>query len=447
MNAIRKIRVEDVIAFSAIAMIAFHLYWQYWFVDLMGVWVVNPLLPIAILGILALIYIRSTGSWPEFDVALPATWAFLGLYLLFASASSLVNETDFRQVINWLVYAWSPAAVFLTIHGLKNLRDDDQINRCVKFLFLVMVLLSIYGLYALNFQRYPILKPILYWGEHGVVFETRGSDPLRYSLPGMSSTHYAPMLLPLILLGVHWAHESERVAKYVFLAATGFLAYCLFGTIARAAIIPLLVGLAYLTWVRCIPRWSGALVGCSVIGLCFLHPAIAMRLTALTPALDYPERQMLAHIVRDPESATQIVGSTPTTQGHLVIAAHTLGIAARRPILGVGMGRLGDLQNSTLAEYGGKSHNNFLSIAAGFGFPALLFYSLFLISLAVYLNRAIDRMPDSEARRLGQTWLAILISYGLYLNGEPAEFHFVWLWLALIAVWIRNHKDAHASVV
>jgi len=106
------------------------------------------------------------------------------------------------------------------------------------------------------------------------------------------------------------------------------------------------------------------------------------------------------------------------------------------------MGHLTEIQNSTLAGYGGKTHNNFLAIAAGFGFPALLFYILFIVSLGVYLKRVIGTAEvDSEPWRLGHTWTAILISYALYLNGAPAEFHFVWLWFALIAVWLRNRQD------
>src|ERR1700674_4824153 len=130
MTAIRKLTLIDFVALSGIAMIAFHIYRQYWFVSLVGTWVVNQLLPIAILGIVALVFIWREHRWPTLRVALPAMWIFLGLYLLCASVSSLVNEPNSRQVINWLVYAWSPAAAFLSIHGLKNPRDNEKVRLC-----------------------------------------------------------------------------------------------------------------------------------------------------------------------------------------------------------------------------------------------------------------------------------------------------------------------------
>jgi O-antigen ligase len=450
MLTIRKLRVEGVVAFVAIAMIAFHIYWQYWFVDLMGVWVVNPLLPIAILTIVALTNIWRDGRWPAFRVGLPAMWAFLALYLLCASISTLVNETDLRPIINWLVYAWSPPAVLLSIYGLKNLRDDNKVNLCAAFLCLVMVVLSIYAYYSLNSLPYRIEKPILKWGENNVVFDTRPWVG-RFTIPGLNSTHYAPMLLPLIFLGLYWVHQTTRVARYVFLGATGLLAYCLFAAQTRAALVPLIVGLIYLVSVRWF-RWrTVALSGCAIVGLFFVQPIVGSRLMKLTLAVEDPIRQVLVAIVREPESATRLASGSPSELDHLVIegelehpvlAAHALGLAARHPILGLGMGHLVELQNSTLARYGGKTHNNFLAIAAGFGFPALLFYILFIISLGVYLRRVITTATvDSETWRLGHTWMAILISYALYENAAPADFHFVWLWLALIAVWVRNRQD------
>ena len=111
-------------------------------------------------------------------------------------------------------------------------------------------------------------------------------------------------------------------------------------------------------------------------------------------------------------------------------------------MLGLGMGHFADIQNSTLVQYGGKTHNNYASIVGGFGFPALLFYILFILSLALYIRRAIKRVEvDSVPWRLGHIWMAILVSYAVYLNGAPAEFHFVWVWFALIAISLRNQYD------
>ena len=77
----------------------------------------------------------------------------------------------------------------------------------------------------------------------------------------------------------------------------------------------------------------------------------------------------------------------------------------------------------------------------------MIFYLSFILSLAVYTRRIISRSKiDSELWRSAHTWMAILIAYALYLNGAPAEFHFIWLWFALAAVWLRNLQFSQQCV-
>ena len=442
MVTIPRPKIPDLVAFSALAMIAFQIYWQYWFVNLMGAWVVNPLLPLAMLAILSLVFMWREHRYPNLRIALTGSWAFLALYLAWSTLSILVHEPDTQGVIHWLVDVWSAAAVFLLVHGLQNFRDPATVARSLKFLFCVGVLLSAYALFA-SYIHSPgsTVPPVLEWGDRDIRFFT--GDRIRLTLPGLGSTHFAPMLLPLIFLGVYWVHQTTRAARYAFLIATGILAYCLFATGTRAALIPLIFGLIYLVLVRCIRGRAVAFAGCAIAALFLLNPGIGQRFTTLMPAFTDAGPRILWNIVKEPESAAKIDNSF-LWQDHLVLSAQALGLASAQPILGLGMSRLIEVQSSTLnILYGGKSHNNYLSIAAGYGFPALLCYVLFIGSLAFYLRRAIGRLKvDSDLWRLGHTWVAILISYALYLNGAPAEFHFPWLWFALIAVWLRNYQLA-----
>lgn len=423
------------------AMIAFQIYWQYWFVNLMGAWVANPLLPLAVLAITVLIFIWRDHRYPDLRVALLATWSFLALYLIWSTVSILLQEPDPPHAIHWLVDVWSAAGVFLLLHGLKNFRETTTVDRGLRFLCFVAVLLSVYALWAsYSYPPGSAVPPTLKWGGREVVFFT--GDQIRLTLPGLGATHFAPMLLPLIFLGVYWVRRTARAARYVFLAATGILMYCLFATETRAALIPLVFGFSYLILVRCIRGRFVVLAGCAVAALFLFNPDVVKRLSDLMPMFNSSGRQVLWNIVTEPESAGEI-GRSYLWQDHLILGAQALGLASTEPILGVGMSRLIEIQSSTLDMlYGGKSHNNYLSIAAGYGFPALLFYLLFIASLAVYLKRIIGRMEiHSDLWRLGHTWMAILISYALYLNGAPAEFHFPWLWFALVAVWLRNSQD------
>jgi hypothetical protein len=437
--ALRKLRAADVAAFAAIAMIAFQLYYQYWFVRAAGAWTVNPLLPIAILSIASLIHMWRDGRWPDWKTAVPAMWAFLGAYLLWSSAAILLHEGDLKRAVPWLVYVWSPPAVFVTIHGLKNFRSNRTVDACCVFLFVLMLFLSVYSLYALNSRAGPIEKPAVKWGDREVVYDSRAGT--RYALPGLNSSHYGPMLIPMVFLGLYWAHRTERTARYLFLAATAFLAYCLFATVTRAAILGLVLGLAYLMWAGCIRGRALALSACMTGGLFVLHPAIGARLMTLSPIMQGAVRHTLAEIVRAPHSVMEIIDRGPTRglPPHLVVGAHTLGLIAQRPLAGVGIGHLVDMQNSVLSHYDGKTTNNFLAIGASFGLPALLFYALFIGSLAFNLRRAVlGTKMHSQPWRMAHTWMAILIAFAAYLNGAPAEFHFVWLWFALISIWLRN---------
>jgi hypothetical protein len=436
---IRKLQIENVIAFSAMAMIAFQVYWQYWFISLIGVWVVNPLLPIAMLAILALIFIWRDHRYPDLHVTTLATWIFLGLYLAWASVSILLHETTPAGAIHWLVDVWSPAAVFLVIHGMKNLRDGSTFDRGLKFLFVVAVLLSAYALFASAFQPDGLpAKPVLYWGAHRVNYFTGG---VRLTIPGLGPNQYPTMLLPLIFLGLYWAQTATR-NKTAFLVGSGALTFCVFATRTRAAFIPLICGFAYLCLVRYIRGRILIVSGCAIAVAILLNPAAVQRLRDLMPVFNDDGRRMLLEIVRNPQSASKIAEHRELLD-HFILAANTVGLALMQPMLGIGMSRLADFQNSALQAFAGKSHNNFLSIAAGYGFPAMVFYFSFIASLALYLRRTISRSAvNSETWRSGHTWMAILITYALYLNGAPAEFHFVWLWFALGALWIRNchHK-------
>jgi hypothetical protein len=173
-----------------------------------------------------------------------------------------------------------------------------------------------------------------------------------------------------------------------------------------------------------------------------------VRLVATLVAID-PTGQVVKNIVAHPELAKAIHPDLVSAiagirswkdEQHLILAYHALVLAVKYPVVGYGRGKMVDLQYASVGE---RSHNNYASIAAGFGFPALVFYILFIGSLGLYLSRVIRRTKvKSQAWRLAQTWMVILLSYAFYLNGAPAEFHFVWLWFGLIAVWVRHQEEA-----
>src|SRR3972149_8864858 len=115
-----NIRISYILAIGSITMIYFQLYWHYWFVRLIGGYVVNTLLPIMLL--FSVFIIR------EFATNYPCTikkrkiyylFTFLFGYLFFAAFSIFINEQGFESIKRYLIYIYSPILIYISILGLS----------------------------------------------------------------------------------------------------------------------------------------------------------------------------------------------------------------------------------------------------------------------------------------------------------------------------------------
>ena len=115
-----RISVSKALTNAAVVMIYFQIYWHYWFVKMLGGYVVNTLLPITILfGVYAVRELMVTCSPGRVKrVAFHLLVPLLGC-VLFASSSIILNEQGFGDIKAYLIYIYSPFVIFKMYFGLK----------------------------------------------------------------------------------------------------------------------------------------------------------------------------------------------------------------------------------------------------------------------------------------------------------------------------------------
>jgi len=426
----------------AVVMIAFRVHEHFWLVQLLGGYVITAFAPILVL-VAALIIQK--GSHPAVR-SLRVVWVPLLLYLGTASLSLLLNEPDVDGLITWLAYVWAPALVFASLLCVPAFNTDDILHKCVTVLVAVGLVLSLYAVYSFGgVDAGPTSNVTLETNVGDVSYRTtyaaglRGQSSLRWTVPGLNTTHFAPMLLPLVFIGLFMARQRSGVRRLVCFAATAVLATAIVGSLTRAAMIPVIIGLAYLRYVNWYGR-LGTVMAAGGLALLFSFQPLMLARILLTFSALVPMQGILGNEVGEEGTILAALRDGRfEDEDHLETVPFTVEMILERPMLGRGWTSLIDDQGWLLEDLGGKDHNNYLSIGAAFGVPALTFYVSFIVGLGLAIRKALKRtVKDSPEWQMGHAWAAILIAYAFYLIGAPAEFHFVWLWFGLMTIWARN---------
>lgn len=431
-----KLKLTHILITSAIIMIYFQIYWHYWFVKLLGGYVVNTLLPIMLLFFVFII--REFVSHDTNRIKKRKIYYLLILlfyYFLFASASILLNEQGFKNIKSYFIYIYSPVLLFVSILGLYLYRKIENIKFTLNVLFILSVIFSIYvtitySVDPLSVSEFPVLETNRgdVKADTGAAFGVRDLSMIRYTIPGISSTTYGPLLVLLIFVGLYFRKNVGKL-RYLYFCAVLFLIFCVFMTVSRGPLVSLIAGMIYLTWWRWFKLKEVVFATLILIISIFTFAKLSFLRLIITFAafipIDVPylgdDVQNL--IIEDPRRMS---------------IKETLSYIYQHPFWGMGMSNLINVQDSSY----GKEHNNYLSIAASFGIPTLIFYILFVILLFIMIHRNIEKLSrNTSMRDMGITFGAGIFALIIYLNFAPAEFHFIWIWFGLAAAWLRNCED------
>lgn len=431
---------------ASLLVIYFQIYWHYWLVRFTGGQLGNTLIPIAVLLTVMLVVVgrhalAKTPGTPNFRALKTPIW-LLSAYVAAACCSLLINEHDANDLRRYAIYVFSPPAILVSIVGIYGARGSSGISRPLKVLLIGAVLLSMYAVIIYNFRGGELLEEMYsvdgsateVVAESGGTVETADLRVRRLTIPGISSTTYAPMIVPVTLLLLAVAAGRTGVRRLLYGAVAIFLSACVFMSLSRVAILGLVVGILFLLWKRVL-LWRVVLPVAVVIVAAQPHVAWAalVRVAAgFAPLVSSDLGWQMAEFLG--------VGEQFGEDPHLSVIPETFGFIAESPFFGIGPVSLIAQQASTF----GKDHNNYLSIGASFGLFALAFYVLFLVSLLFRTLRAIGERAkrDEESRFVGAGLAAGFLSILVYLNGASAEHHFMWVWFGLVAAWLTSGTTA-----
>jgi len=431
------IKASHVLMASAIIMIYFQLYWHYWFVKLLGGYVVNTLLPIMVLFCSFVFKEFISANW---NGRLRRTIFYLLIslfcYVFLASVSIALNEDGLNNIKRFFIYIYSPAIIFVGILGLHMYRKNENIKSALNILFIFGIIFSIYvtitySIYPSTVSEMTVLETNRgeMHGDTGAGYGIGDLVAIRYTIPGISSTTYGPLLVPLIFVGFYSRKYSAGILKYFYTFLTLFLTFCVFKTVSRGPLVSMIAGMMYLLWWKWFKRKEILSIIVMLIISMFTFAKLSFLRLVITFAAFSP---IDVPYLGDPAYVPDI-----TKDPRLLMIPETLSYICQHPFWGMGMSNLIDIQNLSF----GKEHNNYLSIAASFGMLSLIFYIVFIILLFIMVHRGIKKISTNKSMRdMGIIFGAGLLALIVYLNFAPAEFHFIWVWFGLSAAWIRNCK-------
>ena len=431
---IPTLKISKILVTIAVIMIYFQIYWHYWLVKLLGGYIVNTLLPIMLLFFVFIT--REFGYHDISGIKKRKTYYLLILlfyYFLFASVSIFLNEQGLNNIKSYLIYIYSPVLLFVSILGLYVYRKNENIKFTLNILLILSVIFSIYVTITYSVDPLSVSEIAVLETNRGEVHADTGAtygigdlSAIRYTIPGISSTTYGALLVPLIFVGLYFRKNSAGKLRYLYLCAILFLIFCVLMTISRGPFISLIAGMIYLTW------WKWFKFK-EVMFITFIFIILLLTFAKLTFL-----RLAITFAPFIPIDLSFLGGSGPFEDPRFMSIKETLLYIYQNPFLGMGMSHLIDLQNLSY----GKEHNNYLSIAASFGMLTLIFYILFVIFLLIMLHKRIKKISRNPLTKdMGIVLGAGLLALIVYLNCAPAEFHFIWIWFGLAAAWLRNCED------
>lgn len=428
-----NIRISYVLAIGSITMIYFQIYWHYWFVKLLGGYIVNTLLPIMIL--FCVFFLRKVISSDQGRIKRKTFYLVIILfcYVLFASISIIINEEGFENIKRYFIYIYSPVIIFISILGLHIYKKNENIEKTINILFIVATIFSIYvaTVYILKPESIKNLPNIeTNRGEFNA--DSGGGYGIgdlqveyRFTIPGLGSTsQYGPILAPLILFGIYFIKISLKYKRLFYFCATLFLSFCLIMTVSRGPVISFLVGLIYVTcWKVFKPKEILLLVGFALI-MFFVSAKLIIFRILLTVAMFLPiDVSFMGDTALDLMMADIRINAYEQTLPHIF----------DNPLWGMGLREFNESKNELSLS------NNYFIVLLSFGLFSAIFYIIFISLLYLMLHRHIKKLSANHPTKIMGIFLGGgMVAFLVFLNVSFVDAHFIWVWFGLTAAWIRN---------
>lgn len=297
----------------------------------------------------ALARLKSVASYPSVYWGL----AFLGLVMVgttYGPASWQERGTD---VLKWRTVLW-----FIMMFALF---DDEQWKRRLFCSFLVATGVGV----AASFLS--LISGVGLWKSPEALLRNNVTQAMSFTIA------------TVLCLGLVWIDRWQGPVRWLLLLAALFAANIIFISGARSGYMALFAGVAVLG------MWSVTRKQRLILGLAL--PIVAAMIIVLSPSM----QQRVTQAVQEWNGADQAVNET-SMGARKVFLLHTLEIAARHWVIGVGTGGFKKAyaeqiagkydQNDWRSQVTGDPHNQYLAIVVQHGLPGLLVFLIWLVAMA-----------------------------------------------------------------
>ena len=423
-----RLKIPYPMTFILIVVTYFMMSYHYWFVQLLGGYVIRVWIPIIAVSWLYLIKRLIYHEKPAQNRKVVFLNILIFVYYFFVTISILGNEEDVISVGRYLLHFGGSFLLYIVILG--TYRSNEAIEKTIKYLYLIAIMLS---LYIIIF--FAIVKPKAYdvfhmdtnVGELGLdtisTFVSEGDLIVRKTIPGINANSSAYMLFPMILVGLYFFKKSMRTVKYLYFTGTVLLLYTLGSILSRGSLIALFVALIYLSFKKWF-NWKQISVG--ILLFVFLFPFKEDIYLRMLEPLSY-----YFNIGSDYIQVEKI------STARFETIQDTLDIIKEIPLIGIGITNFNNRQLNRFDTT--TEHNEYIRMIAERGIFSFLSF-IFIIGLLIYLfYRVLENRKSQNIyqKDLGELFAAGLIGFIIHLH-FAGPYNYLWIWLAFSVAWIRN---------
>lgn len=426
----------NIIGLAVILINYFDIYYHSWFVSLTGgfifkLWIFPFLL-------MSFIFFQLVLQGREITIRkdnLTAVKLFGALYFLFGLNSLIIHDQGIWYIGKYALFMFMPLVLFSII--IARFRSNKNINTIMIALFIGGLIMSLYveALYAtgnLDLQSLSTdgadtalsgVSMVYYASEFGMGAVRRG-------FPGVGINAFSKLLVPLLFVGLYMAYRVRGISKLFYSIATIFIFYSITTTLSRAALISVAIGLIVFIWYHRNLRLLFYFLIMALI-VVYWKRVLLIRFLTLVAAFS---------LLSGSEQVAEQMQGMHLTDSHITSLSETISVFLENPVYGAGMSEMQKIHE----------HNRYMEVLGTHGLAGFIPYVGLIISIVLVSRKRVrtEIKKNSRQKDLGIALYSGLIALIVYLNAEPSETYFFWIWFGLITAWARNcyfcqeNKDA-----
>ena len=442
-----KYRTSFILTIAVIIVNYYEIYNHFWFLKLLGGYVIKIWLLPALLFFYILIrqFIKGKIIFPSKNIR--HLNHFLLFYVIFGIGALFVHETLWN-IIKYSLMMFAPLMLYVVI--LYHFKDNIAIERMLKILFAIGLMFAIYSAYL-----YLIEDPSAWTGqkiekkfmfsEDTAEFETYALEYLyldrrpavRHTIPGIDEPKFGGILCPLVLVGFYFSLRSKGYMRIFYYVSSFFLFYTVMSTLSRSSGTALLIGtlLFFMLLRKKILTLIFALLSIVLVLSVALYTegAIDRFLSLVYNIPILGENQFIYDLVSKRGIYVQ-------RDGHVESYSEGLKVVSEAPLYGLfGIG-VKNFEDRYVDYRYVVPHNRYMFILNTTGILTLIPYAGFIILLIFISRKLVIRRLKSQGvmNNIGLVLYPATVALAIKLNNEGLEAYYYWIFFGLTVAWIRN---------